>query len=56
MFGWSGTTGNLIRVRQRLSVHFSAHALLVKGGLEEPGIAVKLHQVEDLETRGKKKQ
>lgn len=42
------TAGDLVGVRQRPSVHLGAHALLVKGGLEEARITVELHQVEDL--------
>ncbi len=30
------TAGNLVGVRQGSAIHLSAHALLVKGGLEEP--------------------
>lgn len=44
------TAGNLVGVRQGSAIHLSAHAFLVKGGLEESWIAVKLHQVEDLWT------
>lgn len=42
------TAGNLVGVRQRSAIHLSTHTLLVKGGLEESRVTVKLHQVEDL--------
>ena len=48
------TAGDLVGVRQGSAVHLSTHALLVKGGLEEAWVTVKLHQVEDLRTWRKK--
>lgn len=49
MFGWRGTAGDLVGIRQGEATHLGTHALFVKGRLEEAGVAVKLHQVEDLQ-------
>lgn len=48
MFRGRWTAWNLVGVRQRSAIHLSTHTLLVKGGLEESRVTVKLHQVEDL--------
>lgn len=50
MFGRRWTAGDLVGVWQGEAVHLSTHTLLVEGGLQESGVAVKLHQVEDLRT------
>lgn len=50
MFG-GGAAGDVVRVRQRSTLHLSQHALLVQQRLEEACVAVKLHQVEDLRKR-----
>ena len=57
VLGGGGAAGDLVRVGQRAALHLGQHALLVQRGLEEPGVAVELHQVEDLqrEKRGKKR-
>lgn len=47
MFG-GGAVGDVVRVRQGPPLHLRQHALLVQQRLEEPCVAVKLHQVEDL--------
>lgn len=44
----SGAAGDMVGVRQGLTIHFRTYALLVKGRLEESWVAIKLHQVEDL--------
>lgn len=43
-----GAAGHVLRVGQRAALHLRQDALLVQLGLEEAGVAVKLHQVEDL--------
>lgn len=43
-----GAAGDVVRVRQWPTLHFCQHALLVQKRLEEPSVAVELHQVEDL--------
>lgn len=48
MFGGCRTAGDLVGVRQGLTIHLSAQTLLVEGGLQEPRVAVELHQVKDL--------
>lgn len=52
VLGGGRAAGDLVRVWQGSAIQLGVHALLVQGGLEEPGVAVKLHQVENL--RGKK--
>lgn len=41
-------TGYMVGVRERSTLHFGQHALLIQGGLQKPSVAVKLHQVKDL--------
>lgn len=48
MFGGRRTAGDLVGVWQGSAIYLSTDTLLVKGGLEEPRVAVKFHQVEDL--------
>ena len=50
VFG-GGAAGDVVRVRQRPALHLRQHTLLVEQRLEEPCVAVKLHQVEDLQKR-----
>lgn len=40
--------GDLLRVGERAAFHLGQDALLVQLGLEKAGVAVELHQVEDL--------
>ena len=47
VFG-GGAAGDVVRVRQGPPLHLRQHALLVQQRLEEPRVAVELHQVEDL--------
>ena len=49
MLRGGGAAGDLVRVGQRAALHLSQHTLLVQRGLEEPGVAVELHQVKDLQ-------
>jgi len=44
-----GAAGDVVGVGQRPPLHLGQHALLVQQRLEEPRVAVELHQVEDLE-------
>lgn len=48
-----GTAGDMVGVRQGPPLHLCQHTLLVEQGLEEPCVAVELHQVEDLKRGGK---
>lgn len=48
VLGGGRAAGDLVRVWQGSAIQLGVHALLVQGGLEEPGVAVKLHQVENL--------
>ena len=48
-----GTAGDVVGVRQGPPLHLCQHTLLVEQGLEEPRVAVELHQVEDLKKGGK---
>lgn len=50
MFG-CGAAGDVVRVRQGPPLHLGQHTLLVQQRLEEPRVAVELHQVEDLKGR-----
>lgn len=49
-----GAAGDVVRVRQRPALHLCQHTLLVQTRLEEPRVAVKLHQVKNL-NEGKKR-
>lgn len=51
VFGGRGAARDLEGLRQRLTLHLSTQTLLVERGLEEPRVAVELHQVEDLRRR-----
>lgn len=55
VFGRRRAAGNLVRIWKWLTVRLSLQTLQVQRGLEEPGVAVELHKVEDLQTRHKKK-
>ena len=54
VFG-SGAAGDVIRIRQRPALHLCQHTLLVQQRLEEPCVAVELHEVEDLNGRIERK-
>lgn len=43
-----GAAGDLLSIWQRAALHLCQDALLVQRGFQEPCVAVKLHQVEDL--------
>lgn len=45
--GWAA--GHLLRVGQGAALHLGQDALLVQLGLQEARVAIKLHQVENLQ-------
>lgn len=50
-----GAAGDVIRIGERPALHLRHHALLVQQGLQEAGVAVELHQVENLKRRQARK-